>query len=580
MTTSDKYNYNEAISDFYRARNQANLKELLARLTGESIQLLSYDEVRQKLRVQGGIERGVQDIPLNAIVGSVGRYSDFTRDFLPKEEVNPDRWARIKIAASGMVGLPPIDVYKIGEVYFVKDGNHRVSVARDLGATHIQAYVTEVYSRVPLTSDVQLDDLLLKAEYNQFLEQTHLNQLRPGADLSVTIPGQYPILLEHIDVHRYFMGLDFKRDIPYDEAITHWYDTVYIPVIQVIRSQGLLRNFPGRTEADLYLWIARHRAQLEEQLGWKIRTEYAAAALAEEGASEQGSALTRLGSKLLEVIIPEKLTPGPPPGQWRAQAFSQRGECCLFQDILVPVNGQEDGWCALEQAIVVAVREGAALHGLHVVPETDFPDDPETAAIRAEFERRCQQANLSGTLVTTRGEVADQTCLHAAGSDLVVVNLSHPPGAQLLARLSSGFHDLIQHCPRPILATPQTAAPLKRALLAFDGSPKALEALYLTTYLAGKWSLALFVISVDDGSRVSQTTLGRAQNYLESYHVQAEYILESGPVAQVILDTAQKHDCDLIICGGYGLNPVLEVVMGSTVDQLLRKSSVPLLICR
>jgi len=578
--TDDRIEINQAIEDFHRARNQANLKELLGRLTGESTQLLSYDEVRQKLRVQGGIERGVQDIPLDAIVGSVGRYTDFTRDFLPRQEINPERWARIKIAASGMVGLPPIDVYQIGDVYFVKDGNHRVSVARNLGATHIQAYVTEVHSRVPLTSDIRPDDLILKAEYNQFLEQTHLNLLRPDADLSITIPGQYPILLEHIDVHRYYMGLNFKRPISQEEAITHWYDTVYLPVVATIRSQGVLRNFPGRTETDLYLWIARYRARLEEQLGWTIRAEYAAASLVEAGDPEQGSAPGRWGSRLLEVIIPDKLAPGPPPGQWRAQALPDQSGCCVFQDILVPVNGKEDGWCGLEQAMTVAKREGSVLRGLHVVPDADLLADPEIIAIRAEFERRCQQANLQGNLVTAVGEVAEQTLWHTAGSDLVVLNLSHPPGAQPLARLGSGLHDLIQRCPRPILATPQTVSPLSRALLAFDGSPKGQEALFLATYLAGKWPLALFVLSVEDSSRVSQATLDQAREYLETQRITAEYILTSGVAAHAILQAVEQHNCDLIICGGYGLNPVLEVVMGSTVDHLLRESNQPLLICR
>jgi nucleotide-binding universal stress UspA family protein len=578
--SGEEIHLQEAIHDFYRARNQANLKELLGRLTGESTQLLSYDEVRQTLQIQGGIERGVRDIPLAAIVGSVGRYTDFTRDFLPREEVNPERWARIKIAASGMVGLPPVDVYQIGDIYFVKDGNHRVSVARDLGATHIQAYVTEVQSRVPLTPDIQPDELILKAEYNQFLEQTRLDQLRPEADLSLTLPGQYPLLLEHIGVHRYYMGLNLQRDVPYEEAVAHWYDTVYLPVVEIIRSQGLLRNFPERTETDLYLWIARHRAELEQQLGWKVRPEYAAASLADTGGPAVGSGWGRWGSKLLEIILPDKLDPGPPPGRWRTQALTRRAECCLFQDILVPVNGKQDGWCALEQALVVARLEGAALHGLHVVPGTDSPDSNEIAAVKQQFEQRCQQAGLPGSLLSVTGEVAEQTCQHAAGSDLVVVNLSHPPGAQPLARLSSGFHDLIRRCPRPILATPQTVSPLDRALLAFDGSPKGYEALLLATYLAGKWPLALFVISVSDGSRVSEATLNQARQHLEAYPIQANYILENGPVAAAILNAADENDCNLIICGGYGLNPMFEVVMGSTVDQLLRESSHPLLICR
>lgn len=111
-------------------------------------------------------------------------------------------------------GLPPIDVYQIGEVYFVKDGNHRVSVARQMGATHIQAYVTQIETGVPLLPDVQPDDLILKAEYAGFLEETHLDQVRPGVDLNMTVPGQYDKLKEHIEVHRHYMGLEQRREIP------------------------------------------------------------------------------------------------------------------------------------------------------------------------------------------------------------------------------------------------------------------------------------------------------------------------------------------------------------------------------
>src|SRR5690606_41196661 len=111
------------------------------------------------------------------------------------------------------------------------DGNHRVSVARSMGATHIQAYVTEVRTRVPLTPDIKPDDLIIKAEYADFLEKTRLDELRPEANLQVTVPGKYEILLEHIAVHRYFMGIDFDREIPYKEAVAHWYDEVYMPLV-------------------------------------------------------------------------------------------------------------------------------------------------------------------------------------------------------------------------------------------------------------------------------------------------------------------------------------------------------------
>jgi nucleotide-binding universal stress UspA family protein len=565
----------DAIEDFRRARNQANLKELISRLTGESNQLLSYDEVRQRLKLQGGMEKGIQDIPLDAIVGSVGRYSDFTRDFLPRQEVAPDRWARILVAANGLVGLPPIEVYKIGEVYFVMDGNHRVSVARQLEATHIQAYVTEVQTHVPITPDITPDDLILKAEYNEFLEQTRLDRLRPGSDLSVTAPGQYPILLEHIEVHLYFMGIDFQRTVSYPEAVTHWYDYVYLPVVEIIRQQGILHDFPKRTETDLYLWIAEHRREFEIEFGFPVRIEYVVSHLA---ADHKPGLINKLGNRLRKLVVPESLESGPPIGKWRMEV-ADRPEDRLFIELLVPLNGKEDGWCAQEQAIRIAQRESGILHGLHVVL-SDEDEPPDLRAIQDEFNRRCWEGHVQGSLVISQGNVVEQTCWRATATDLVVMNLTYPPGVEPISRLQSGFPNLLRRCPRPVLITPQTISDLSHAILSFDGSPKSFEAMYVTTYLVKKWGASLHVISVEDGTRVGEHTLDQAKGYLEKHDVQAEYHLERGDPGEAVLKVCEEEGSDLIIMGGYGRNPVLEVVLGSTVDNVLRHSSVPVLICR
>ena len=161
--THDRYKFHLAIQDFQSARKKAAIQEVLARITGKSNQLLSYEEVADKLKLRARTDRGVQHIPLDAIVGSVGRDTDFTRAFLPGRAVNQQRWANVKAAMEDGAGLPPIEVYKVGEVYFVMDGNHRVSIARQEGATSIEAHVIEVRTNVPLTPDVQPDDLIIKA---------------------------------------------------------------------------------------------------------------------------------------------------------------------------------------------------------------------------------------------------------------------------------------------------------------------------------------------------------------------------------------------------------------------------------
>jgi nucleotide-binding universal stress UspA family protein len=131
-----------------------------------------------------------------------------------------------------------------------------------------------------------------------------------------------------------------------------------------------------------------------------------------------------------------------------------------------------------------------------------------------------------------------------------------------------------------VLAVPRASSHLDRALLAYDGSPKADEALFIAAYLSCQWNIALVVATVTETGRTTAETLERAQGYLEAHEVQATFVKESGAVAEAILRAAQEHESDLIIMGGYGLTPVLEVVLGSAVDQVLRTSRQPMLICR
>ena len=156
-------------------------------------------------------------------------------------------------------------LYKVGEVYFVVDGHHRVSVARQQGQIYIEAEVRECATRVNLTPNLRLEDLEILGSKVNFLERTSLDSLRPGANIKVTIPDGFERMLEHIAVHRYFMGLDLKRDISEEEAVAHWYDTVYMPVVNVIRDTDILKEFPDKTEGDLYLWVLDHQRYLVEE---------------------------------------------------------------------------------------------------------------------------------------------------------------------------------------------------------------------------------------------------------------------------------------------------------------------------
>ena len=263
----------EARERFRRSVTHAQVADLLGLVTGADTDLVNYDEVAKRLRARQQIEKGTQMVPLEAIVGSVGRYKDFTRTFLPRAGISQERWARLDAALNSLEGFPPVELFKIGEVYFVRDGNHRVSVARANGATHIEAYVTEVETDVPLTlDDFERDRWIIKAERREFLEKTDIDEIRPGHGIEFTEPGRYDMLLEHIEVHRYLRDQELRRgdeqaSFTWEEAVASWYDTVYLPVVEAIRDYELLRNFPDRTEADLYLWIAHHRERLATAYG-------------------------------------------------------------------------------------------------------------------------------------------------------------------------------------------------------------------------------------------------------------------------------------------------------------------------
>jgi hypothetical protein len=242
-------------SDFARARFKAFMNRVRGILAGQRQTLLSYDEVKEKLHIGGPIYRGVKTVPMEKIAGSLNRYQQFDRAFLPLEDQIADRWENVDRAFYRDVSLPPVVLYKVGDVYFVVDGHHRVSVGREQGQQFIEAEVRECSTKVNITADLKVEDLEILGEKVEFLERTGLDRIRPKANIKLTIPDGFDRMLEHIAVHRYFMGIDLKRDIGEEEAVAHWYDTVYEPIVRVIRRSEILRAFPGKTEGDLYLWV-------------------------------------------------------------------------------------------------------------------------------------------------------------------------------------------------------------------------------------------------------------------------------------------------------------------------------------
>jgi hypothetical protein len=260
-----------ARADFSRARFKAFLNRAFAAISGKPTTLLDYDEIKQSLHIGGPIYRGVHTVRVDQIVGSLNRYHEFDRAFLPADDQLAERWQNIDSAFYKDISLPPVVLYKVGQVYFVVDGHHRVSVARQQGQEFIEAEVRECSTKVNITPDLKTEDLKILHKKVRFLERTRLDDLRPKAKIRLTIPDGFDRMLEHIAVHRYFMGLDLKRDISEEEAITHWYDTVYFPIVKMIRQSKILKDFPDKTEGDLYLWVLDHQRYLADEEGQSLQ---------------------------------------------------------------------------------------------------------------------------------------------------------------------------------------------------------------------------------------------------------------------------------------------------------------------
>lgn len=261
-------NMMEGINRFQGARARAFWQEMLSHLRGKSAELLSFEDIRARLRLREESYRGLQDVPLDQIVGSVGRYRDFTREFLPRTNKMQERWSRVYAAANSMSGLPPVELYKVGDAYFVRDGNHRVSVARQLGNKTIQAHVTELPTPIAFDPDISDEELDAATAYAAFLEETGLSRTRVHHQpINLSERSRYADLLGHIYTHKYILEQMRGSEVDLQDAAADWYDNIYRPAITLIRKYNILEMVPGRTEGDLYLWLVEHLREVRDQYG-------------------------------------------------------------------------------------------------------------------------------------------------------------------------------------------------------------------------------------------------------------------------------------------------------------------------
>jgi hypothetical protein len=250
--------------DFSRARRKAFLRRIGAYLRRDpgSNQLLSFDEVKGALGAISQVYLGLREVPVSKIVGSVGRHRDFDRAFLPSKPDLGTRWRRIDEIMHRAEELPPVSLYKIGDAYFVQDGNHRVSVARQQGVEMIDAEVIALRSRVPVDSALTARDLLHKLEHRHLLERLPIDRVLPEIMVEFSDVADYRRLATFIEAHGFRVSQLWKRYVSPEEVLGDWYENGYRPIAEMIREERILDAFPGRTELDLYFWIVSHRERL------------------------------------------------------------------------------------------------------------------------------------------------------------------------------------------------------------------------------------------------------------------------------------------------------------------------------
>ena len=278
--------YNQrAGEDFNKAKSRATLSGVLHALTPERQKLLSLEDVKKLIKPKSETYIGMKAVPVDLIVGSEGRYKDFNRAFLPKKEFSRSRWVHVDKAHLQSIILPPIKLYEIGGTYFVRDGNHRVSVAKMQRVSFIDAEVIRLDTEIKLEPGItpeQLKKKVIAYEKDRVFSETGLDSVINRDTIDFTATGRFIEMLRHIQGHKYFLNEDITEEIPFLDAAASWYKNLYLPITGIVRNEKILNRFPGRTEGDLYLWIVKRWDELKKHYGNDFSLHTAALAFSQQ----------------------------------------------------------------------------------------------------------------------------------------------------------------------------------------------------------------------------------------------------------------------------------------------------------
>lgn len=260
----------QADEDFYKAHSKALFNEIQHLLNPDEATLISFTDIKKLLKPKNEVYKGMEVVPINLIVGSEGRYKDFDNHFFPKSSFLKARWERVDIARMQDIVLPPITLYELGGLYFVRDGNHRVSVAKAQGVENIDAEVVSLQSEIKLrpgSTREQMEAQVIEWEKRVFYSETSFGDITDYWLLNFTSTGQYDVIYNHILIHKYYINQDKKEEIPMEDAVLSWFQNVYMPVIHAIDAHHIMRRFKGRTKADLYVFVIKYWDELKQKFG-------------------------------------------------------------------------------------------------------------------------------------------------------------------------------------------------------------------------------------------------------------------------------------------------------------------------
>ncbi|MDQ3850652.1 MAG: chromosome partitioning protein ParB [Actinomycetota bacterium] len=258
----------DAQDDFLRARRRralARVAGLLRREPDDVDKMLPFDEVVAALGRISERDLGIQTIPLDSIVGTVDRGKEFDRQFRPTSARVRLRFERIADAQRRGASMPPIDVYRVGDLHFVRDGHHRVAVARAHHRGVIDAHVVEVITRVPADPTIRPGDLPLKSHERLFHERVPLPPDARGR-VVLTDPQQYGALAEGVEAWGYRLMQGERVFVDRAQVAGRWYEEEYRPVTEMLREADLVGR--RETEADAYVRLSSDRYRLMRTQEW------------------------------------------------------------------------------------------------------------------------------------------------------------------------------------------------------------------------------------------------------------------------------------------------------------------------